>query len=179
MMLLRSFLFLVIFLTIPLSNYAQADERAVPGTWRDKIGIGGNLGLNFGNITYVEVSPIAGYRINQFLMAGIGFSYRYYNDRYYNYSLNMLGGSVWARAYILPMVFAYAEHEELYAEFYPFTHPGEKSFLGTNFVGGGYNQGLGNVSTYIMVLFALNQDYTTFYQNPVIRVGIMFGGNPE
>jgi len=179
-MMVRHNLFILIscFL-LPCMAPAQAKENTIPGSWMDKVGIGGNLGLNFGNITYVEISPIAGYRINQFLMPGIGVSYRYYNDRFYNYSLNMWGGSVWARAYILPMVFAYGEHEELYAEFYPYTHPGEKSFLGTNFVGGGYNQELGNASTYVMVLFALNQDYTTFYQNPVIRVGIMFGGNAE
>lgn len=170
---------LTVFFLAGVFSILHAQENAAPQAWKSKIGIGGNLGLNFGNITYVEISPIAGYRLNQFIMPGIGATYRYYRDRYYNYSLNMWGGSVWVRGYILPMVFAYAEHEELYAEFYPYTHPGEKSFLGTNFIGGGYNQELGNGSTYVMVLFALNQDYTTFYQNPVIRVGFMIGGNGE
>ncbi len=157
---------------------AQKTETTVPGSWMDHIGIGGNVGLRFGDVTYFEASPIAGYRLGPFLMPGIGGSYRFYKDRYMNQGLNIWGASAWVRAYPLPMVFAYAEHEELYGAFNYYT-PTDKYFIGTNFVGGGYSQELGTASTYVMVLFAINQEQYGIYQNPVIRVGFMFGGNAE
>lgn len=161
--------------------HAQKQQDPARGAWMDRVGVGGNLGLRFGDITYVEVSPMAGYRLGPFLMPGVGLSYRYIQYRYpfRTNGMNIWGGSVWLRAYPLEMIFAYVEHEELYGTFDPYLHPQQKYFIGTNFVGAGYTQGLGNSSTYIMVLFALNQDYNSIYQNPVIRIGFMFGGNSD
>jgi hypothetical protein len=159
----------------------SAQDKTLPGSWMDKVGYGGNVGLRFGDVTYVEISPIAGYRLAPFIMPGIGLSYRYIQYRYPYRSdgLNIFGGSAWVRVYALPMIFGYAEHEELYGEFDPYYRPGEKYSIGTNFLGAGYSQELGNSSTYLMVLFAMNQDYRSIYQNPVIRVGIMIGGSSE
>lgn len=169
-------LLLLIFIS---SNCLHAQKaETVPDSWIDHAGVGGNLGLRFGDVTYIEVSPIAGYRLGPILMPGIGASYRYYKDRYSSSGINLWGVSAWVRAYPLPMVFAYAEHEELYGAF-DYNFPKQKYFIGTNFVGGGYSQGVGSSSTYVMVLFALNQDYYGIYQNPVIRVGLMIGGNAE
>jgi hypothetical protein len=161
---------------------AQTKTEVPPNAWMDKVGIGGNVGLRFGDVTYIEVSPIAGYRAAPFIMPGIGVSYRYiqYRYPYRTNGLNILGASAWVRFYILPMVFGYAEHEELYGEFDPYYRTGEKYFIGTNFLGGGYSQEMGRNSTYVMVLFAMNQDYyNAIYANPVIRVGFMIGGSSE
>jgi hypothetical protein len=174
---------LIIVLVVMLTGSINPDLKAqkaepVPGSWMDHVGVGGNLGLRFGDVTYVEISPIAGYRLGPFLMPGIGGSYRFYKDRYSTQGISLWGASAWVRAYPLPMVFAYAEHEELYGAF-DYNFPNQKYFIGTNFVGGGYSQEVGNASTYVMVLFALNQDFYGIYQNPVIRVGFMIGGNAE
>lgn len=155
-----------------------AQEKTVPGSWMDHIGIGGTVGLRFGDVTYFEASPIVGYRLGPFLMPGVGGSYRFYKDRYMSRGLNIWGASAWVRAYPLPMIFAYAEHEELYGAF-DYYRPNEKYFIGTNFVGAGYSQELGGASTYVMVLFAINQEVYGIYQNPIIRVGFMIGGNAE
>jgi len=176
---MRALITVFLLLTFTCTQRLQAQKaEPVPGSWMDHVGIGGNLGLRFGDVTYFEVSPIAGYRLGPFLMPGIGASYRYYKDRYSTSGINLWGFSAWVRAYPLPMVFAYAEHEELYGAF-DYNFPNQKYFIGTNFVGGGYSQEMGNSSTYVMVLFAINQDYYAIYQNPVIRVGLMIGGNAE
>lgn len=150
--------------------------------WMDKVGVGGNVGLRFGDITYVEVSPIAGYRVSSFLMPGVGVSYRYIRYRYYNYGNyenNVFGGSIWLRAYVAPMIFGYAEYEVINGEWDPLWQPGTRSNITTTFVGGGYSQEVGGSSSYILVLFATGQDGDSIYWNPVIRVGFMIGGTAE
>src|SRR3569832_2147978 len=106
---------LMLMLSASQTICAQRDHvNPEPGAWKDKIGFGGNIGLRFGDITYVEVSPIAGYRIAPFLMPGIGATYRYISyhySQYGSYSNNVYGGSVWLRAYVAPMIFGYAEYE--------------------------------------------------------------------
>lgn len=169
---------LIVWLTCSGTELNAQKAETVPGSWMDHVGVGGNVGLRFGDVTYVEISPIAGYRLGPFLMPGIGGSYRFYKDRFSTSGISLWGASAWLRAYPLPMVFAYAEHEELYGAF-DYNFPGRKYFIGTNFVGAGYSQGVGTASTYVMVLFALNQANYGIYQNPVIRVGFMIGGNAE
>ena len=171
--LIISFFFLFVS---PCNSGLSAQNKTVPSTWKDHIGFGGTVGLRLGNVTYFEASPIVGYRLGPFLMPGIGGSYRFYKDRYMVKGMNIWGASAWIRAYPLPMIFAYAEHEELYGAF-DYYRPTEKYFIGTNFVGGGYSQELGGASTYVMVLFALDQEVYGIYQNPILRVGFMIGGN--
>jgi hypothetical protein len=175
---MRSLLFFFLLLFSFCELKSQGTNEPPSGSWTERLGFGGNVGLRFGDVTYFEASPIVGYRLGPFLMPGVGGSYRFYKDRYMNQGINIWGASAWIRAYPLPMIFAYAEHEELYGSF-DYYRPNVKYFIGTNFVGGGYTQGMGNASTYVMVLFAINQEQYGIYTNPIIRVGFMIGGNAE
>jgi hypothetical protein len=161
----------------------QAQQRTAPErNFFENVGVGGNLGLRFGSPTYVEVSPIAGYRLSSFLMPGVGVSYRYIRYRYLNYppeGANLYGASVWVRAYVAPMIFGYAEAEVLNGEWDPYFQPDVRYNIYTQFLGAGYSQELGGSSTYVMVLFAMNRDFDSPYVNPVIRVGFMVGGTAE
>lgn len=168
-------------LCLPFFCAAQ-HPQSNPRVWQEKIGVGGNLGLRFGDITYVEASPVVGYRLTSFLMPGIGASYRYISYRYSNYgrySNHVYGGSVWMRAYVAPMVFGYAEYEVLNGEWDPLWQPDIRYNITTTFIGGGYSQENGRTSSYIMVLFATGQDGNSLYWNPVIRIGFMIGGTAE
>lgn len=178
---LRFALFLIILCVLTIPAHAQnagLSDRA----WMDKVGVGGNIGLRFGDVTYAEVSPIAGYRVASFLMPGVGVSYRYIRYRYYNFGSfdnHVYGGSIWLRAYVAPMIFGYAELEMINGEWDPVWQPGVRSFISTTFVGGGYSQEMGGTSSYVLVLFATGQDGDSIYWNPVIRVGFMLGGTAE
>lgn len=48
---------------------------------RNKLFIGGQFALNFGNITIINVSPQLGYRFNRFLAAGAGVNGQYSSFR--------------------------------------------------------------------------------------------------
>lgn len=173
--------FILMALAFCINLFAQ-NKTAPSISFGDKIGYGGNLGLRVGNPTYIEISPIAGYRLGPFLMPGIGVSYRYIQYRYANYpprGSNLYGGSVWLRAYVAPMVFGYAEYEVLNGEWDPYFQPDVRYNIYTSFLGAGYSQELGGAATYVMVLFAVDRDPDSPYINPVIRVGFMVGGTAE
>jgi hypothetical protein len=171
-----------VLLTQATNLYSQGRPNGDVQTWKEKIGVGGNLGLRIGNPTYFEVSPIAGYRLSPFLMPGVGVSYRYIKYRMYGFTprgINLVGASAWMRVYPVPMVFGYAEYELLNGEWDPFYRPGIRSNIFTTFVGAGYSQEMNGTSSYVMVLFAVNQEAFSPYVNPVIRVGFMIGGTSE
>jgi hypothetical protein len=58
---------------------------------KHNIFIGGNFSLGFGNITFVDVSPLALYRIKERFTVGPGFSYVYNNFKDYKISYSSYG----------------------------------------------------------------------------------------
>lgn len=144
---------------------------------RDKIFVGGNFGLQLGTSTYIEVSPLVGYNITPKLSAGIGVTYQYfhYNDGYYNLETNVYGGRLFGRYLINNYLFVHAEYEYLNLEafdFYPRRRVDVESILG----GGGYMQRFGRNSALVaMILYNFTESVYTPYNNPVIRMGVIFG----
>lgn len=72
---------------------------------RSRLEVGGNLGLQFGSYTLVNVAPQVGYRLTPYFTAGVGASYTYYKDdiylqgREYDYRSNYFGMNVFGRFY--------------------------------------------------------------------------------
>jgi hypothetical protein len=54
----------------------RKDEKE-KGFQKDRLFVGGNFGLSFGNYTFINVSPQLGYRFNRFLAAGAGVNLQY------------------------------------------------------------------------------------------------------
>src|SRR5688572_2037774 len=101
-----------------LTAGAQEVKEKVP--FKDRIFIGGSLGLQFGSATYIDVSPLVGYQISKKLQAGVGVTYIYYKvkDSNYNYEYetSIYGGRLFSRYYILDNLFAHGEYEILNME---------------------------------------------------------------
>jgi hypothetical protein len=171
--------------------YAQTNQEE-PRTFRDKIYFGGNLGLQFGTYTHIEISPIVGYWITPRVSAGFGISYHFYRvklDSIYNTS--MYGGRLFTTVILikdlnefigLPVnggIIGHLEFESLSLEskYFAYMNPSDKSrfFLNSVFVGGGFRQQFGErSSSYILVLWNLNETANSIYTSPVIRVGFTF-----
>lgn len=150
--------------------------------FRERIFTGGNIGLQFGNVTYIDVSPRVGYKLTEKAAAGIGATYIYINDkRYksigYEYSTDIYGGRVFAQYQLLENILAYSEFEVLNAEVfdditYKFSRQNIPSFL----AGGGYTSPIGAHSSFvILALWNLLESRYSIYQNPIIRVGFNIG----
>ena len=178
-------LFLIICLTLVLSicyyNAIAQDSSMIrkhPPKERflDKFFVGGNLGFQFGTVTFVDVSPLVGYKFSDKISAGIGATYQYYHykDKYYDFQTNVYGGRVFGRYFFTDYVFGHAEFEYLNLEAFDFQR--KRVDVTSVLAGGGYIQRFGNHSgIYAMILYNFTESVYTPYTNPIIRVGVNIG----
>lgn len=174
-----TFVLLLIFICCYVSGQ---ETRSKTQRFGEKLFTGGNLGLNFGTITYFEIAPILGYRFNEFFAVGIGGKYQFYKDsRPPVLKTDIYGGSVFARAYIIESVFIHAEYEAISLEtdiwdpYNTFYH-NNRFIIGSLLAGAGYRQAIGERAyTNIMLLYNFNETIFTPYSNPVLKFGLEIG----
>ncbi|MBI9037538.1 MAG: hypothetical protein JEY97_05335 [Bacteroidales bacterium] len=168
----------IISLLFSLNTIAQQNKESNK-SFKDRVFLGGNLGLQFGTITLIEISPLVGYKITDDFSAGLGFTYQYYKDTRFNpdYSTNIFGGRIFARYYIYQDFFAHSEIEVLNYDAYYWPSSYKDNITVTNvLVGGGYNQRISQkASASIMILWNLNEDINSLYSNPIFRIGFNVG----
>ncbi|MBC8173132.1 MAG: hypothetical protein H7X71_04425 [Chitinophagales bacterium] len=161
-----------------------ADQAGGKKFW-DRIVIGGNVGALFGNYTYVDVSPLVGYKITDKFIAGAGLSYQYvsYHDPYgfyADYKLNVIGPRAFGQYDLILGLFAYTEYEYLWVSITP-----EEPYLPYKdeipglFPGLGYKAQIGDnaylkiLALYNVLYDPLNPLYNSAFQ---LRFGFSFGG---
>ena len=105
----------------------------------DKFYTGGNIGAQFGTVTFFEVSPLIGYKITDRISAGVGITYQYYqyHDRYYDLKTDVYGGRVFGRYFFTDYLFAHAEYEYLNLEAFDF-YPRRRVEVGSLMAGKNY-----------------------------------------
>jgi long-subunit fatty acid transport protein len=174
----------IILILLTFSFCASAQDFSLPDTtqkqntkapfwsWQ-KIYVGGDLGLLFGNITMVNIAPIVGYKITDRYSAGVGIRYLYFADNYAHYALNIYGGSLFNRFILTDFLFAHAEYEVLNGAWNPASS--NRFNLVNIWGGGGLQQSMGNSSFNIMALWNFNESIYNPFPNPQIRVGANIG----
>lgn len=178
---LNIYLFLALFF-LGVISYAQDStmlrRHALKEKFMDKVFVGGNVGFQFGTVTFAEVSPLIGYRITEKISAGIGATYQYYRykDPTYELATNVYGGRVFGRYFFTDYLFAHAEYEYLNLEAFDF-YPRRRVDVESVLVGGGYFQRIdgSHSGIYIMLLYNLTESLYTPYSNPILRIGINLG----
>lgn len=143
----------------------------------NKVFVGGNVGFQFGTITFAEVSPLIGYRFTEKIHAGIGATYQYYHykDQYYDLETNVYGGRLFGRYFFTDYLFAHVEYEYLNLEAFDFI-PRRRVDVSSVMAGGGYLQKFAqNSGIYIMLLYNFTESAYTPYANPIIRIGLNIG----
>ncbi len=102
-----------------------------PDSFRHRISVGGNLGLQFGTVTGITIAPEAALRTIDHLHVGLRAIYQYnsYKDYFQDinngdwkgYKSNVYGGGIFLRYYLYSLFdnfignfFAHAEYEYLY-----------------------------------------------------------------
>jgi long-subunit fatty acid transport protein len=159
----------------PSTGVAAKEEAKIP--FKDKLFFGGNLGLQFGAITFIDISPLIGYRINKKFSVGVGITYQYLRrkDAYYNFETNVYGGRMFGRYFMLDNLFVQGELEYLNLEAFDLYYKRRVDVF--NVLGGvGYFQRFAqNSGVVAMILYNFNQSFYTPYSNPVIRIGVNLG----
>ncbi|ADR23039.1 hypothetical protein MATR_31120 [Marivirga tractuosa] len=150
-------------------------------SFMDRVYFGGNFGLQFGNFTHIEASPIAGYMINDKLSAGVGVIYQYFrirgNSQVGDYETNIYGGKLFGRYNFSQQLFGYTEYENINLDVIFNTPNGYelgRAWVPALFVGGGYFQPIGNRAGFtVMALYnLLHYPGRSPYNSPfVLRVG--------
>ena len=170
----------LLLITCSQTINAQIDvENNQPvNDFKSRLFFGGGLGLQFGSMTLIEISPLVGYKVTPKLSIGVSPTYKYYhyNAYYGSTSTNVFGGSIFSRYSIFENVFAHVEYETLFYNIQEPGYPTARLQFNSFFVGGGYNQRIGgNSAMYFLVLWNLNDTPDSPYINPVIRVGFSVG----
>jgi hypothetical protein len=179
-----SAVFFILLIGTAFSSRAdeETDVRDLP--IRERIFIGGNLGLQIGNInTSVVISPMIGYRVTNRITSGLGLTYQYYRDSGwgnlagFTSVIHIYGGSVFTRYLFTPNIFAHIEYEALNLDSqmgWKLNPANKNRFWEQNyFAGGGYRTPLGpRANLNLMVLYNFNSESVVYFQNPIFRIGI-------
>jgi len=180
---LSKYSLLIIIVLAANCMYGQDKESNNPYAglpFKERLFFGGDVGLSFGTITYIKISPILGFHVSDRFSVGAGPSYQYYKDnRYIGLESSIYGGSVFGRFFLLENVFLQSEFEvlnleELYhtssADFAP-----ERVTIPVWFVGGGVSQRTPNGSGFFIgVFYDLIGDINSPYPSDIaIRAGGM------
>ncbi len=145
---MKKLFFALAFCLLSLFSVAQEGETNTNennGDFLDRVAIGGNFGLQFGTVTYIDISPMIGYRFTNKFTAGPGFTYRYLKYKGYDGS-SIYGGSAFARYLIGSQFFVQSQYESLSTEYLTFVNQEpyfKRDWVSGFFVGGGLYQPLG------------------------------------
>jgi len=158
-------------------EYAKKDTL----NFKNRLIFGGNLGIVFGSYTYINISPIIGYKLKPEFAAGIGLIYEYVSDKRYRpyYETTIFGGKLFAQYVLFDYVILYAENNTLSLErkYYDRVHnyPETGRFmLNVPWIGGGIYQKSGRGGMYFMILFNLNNSTNSPYSTYEYRMGFNF-----
>ncbi|MBN1379506.1 MAG: hypothetical protein JXA04_09750 [Gammaproteobacteria bacterium] len=142
---------------------------------------GGSIGLTFGDVDYVEISPMVGMHFTPQLSAGVSAMYRWRSDSRYEPELKTedYGATVFVRLHVSSSAYLQAEYE--YLDYEVYIYPGlttERRQHSSLLAGGGVSQPIGQ-NTYAYATALYNVDYDEVnspYADPwVYRVGISVG----
>ncbi|XZF12861.1 outer membrane protein [Chitinophagaceae bacterium MMS25-I14] len=173
---------------------AKKKKDARGFSW-DKVVVGGGLGLGFGTITSVSLSPKVGYKITDKFMAGVGLGYNYFkwkdyweltdingNTDYYDYKTSIWSVSAWARYVVWKNFFVHAEYQHNFMSFtdYGYDRQGNGTIQGykTNYnapsllLGAGFRQPVAERFAVSFMLFydVLQDQYSPYYQQVVPQI---------
>ncbi len=143
---------------------------------KSKLSIGGNLGLQLGDYTVVNISPQVGYDFSKYLTAGVGVGYTYLKESHYNtkWTNSYLSFNLFGRFYpvdflvigIQPEISRMWQTIKVNGVGYS-----ENKFVPSFLVGGGLRYG----GVIAMIQYdVIQDDYSPYGDNLVYTVGYTF-----
>jgi hypothetical protein len=156
--------------------------------------VGGGFGIQFGDVTSIELSPQFGYYvIKDKLLTGAGINFTYYSQRnttYYNYNGStyvsspfksvFYGGNIFTQYNIYKGLNVYGQYELINKDSY---YKDERVNVSHLLLGGGYSLQLGQVAQMnIMLLYDVINSRESIYQGTftpnlplILKVNVGFG----
>lgn len=165
-------LFLLLF-TLTSSAQGTIEKKR---SLSDNLYFGGGLGLQFGSVTGIEISPTVAYQFSDNILGGVKTSFEYYKTEWYETSI--YGGSLYGMYNFYDNFLLYAEVEALNyipGHFVSFSSNLDREWVVSPLVGPGFMQPIGErAKLLLMLLWNLNDSSTSPYSNPIVRVTFLF-----
>jgi hypothetical protein len=165
------------FLLVTGPTFAQREiQKGEKSPFKDRVYFGGNLGLSFGTITFVDISPLAGVMLTNTLSGGLGGTFQYFNDSRFPEGDNIIyGGRGFLRNNVFQNFFLHSEFESLNLDLYNARLDRfERELVPGLFLGGGYFTPFGNrggANFTILYNFLYDPLRSPYNQPYVIRLG--------
>ena len=185
---LNCMVFTLMLLLLSLDTISAQISREAAPPLSQRLFFGGNLGLQFGTITDIQVAPVIGVWLLPRLAVAIGPDYRYY--KYQNDRTAIYGGKSYMQFVViknintfLPIgantgVFLHIEDELLSLKSSFWKNPpvfSERFNINTVLGGGGISQQIGRRSSMdITLLWTLNDPGYSLYSTPEFRISFIF-----
>jgi hypothetical protein len=141
---------------------------------------GGGVGLSFGDIDTITLSPMAGINLTDKMSVGLTLSYVYRKDsrEQRDVTTHDYASTLFTRYRLTPQYFLEADVEHLSNEYVRADNTTDRREFNSFLAGGGYQMSLGgNASAYITVLYNFSyNDKDSPYSDPIsVRGGIGVG----
>ena len=136
-------------------------------SFTDRIYTGGGFGFSTGTYeTFLSVSPLAGYMITRKLSAGLGVTYQYYNNRFYEVDDHRYGGKVFVMQMLVHQFFLYGEHNFINLNPAPWIEGHPRDTFSRTMLGGGFSQPLGRASFNVIATYDISWNESSPYPSP-------------
>lgn len=172
-------LFFLAFSCLQVGAFAQREiDTVATFSLKERGYFGGNLGLQFGTVTLIDVSPLAGLMLSPKFSTGVGATYQYYDDlRFQGSSGSSYGGRAFARYNVLPNIFAYSELESINWNAYDLADDQfRRRWTAAFFIGAGYFAPFGSRggANFTFLYNLKHSNRNAYYSEPyLIRVGFV------
>jgi hypothetical protein len=145
---------------------------------------GGYIGASFGDVEYVEIAPLVGYRLTPEFGMGLGLLYRYRTDNRYHDELTSTdyGANLFARYYVTSGLFVQGEYDNTSYEYFADVNSSvtERDGYDAFLAGVGFNTGAGQgAGFYVLALYDFaydeNDPYRLYDSAVQFRIGVSVG----
>jgi len=178
---------ITLFLILSAGLYSQTAENQKPPL-SQRLFFGGSFGLQFGSVTNIELTPVAGVWLLPRLNVAAGPSFRYYKDRFDETLI--YGGRTYTQIFIIQDfnniipagvhfgLFLHGEYEGLSLEksFFEYDSASHgRAYQGTFLAGAGLSQPIGQRSAAeFVVLWTISNPKYQIYGTPEIKISFIF-----
>ena len=184
----------IVLALLPLAVHAQSEPAPAPAPpapvsvtpipprppMRERLFFGGGVGLSFGDVDYVELAPLVGFRVNPKVDLGVALTLRWRDDNRYDVSTTDYGSSLFGRFRVYQNLFLEADWEYLNWEYVQTDLTEVRESTSSFLAGAGYYVPMGGrVSMAFSALYNFSYDENDPiqpYGDPwVIRAGVAVG----
>lgn len=155
--------------------WKEDPPKGTPGLHKGRFFTGGGIGVQFGSITAIELSPMVGYIPHRMVRFGVTFNFSYYRAASFSgiYKDYFWGGNFFLRFYPIQRLFLHAEigsYNQRYGT------DGQRKWLLYPIAGIGYSQPITQqLSFHVKLLWSFNNSEYSIYGNPIISMGLDVG----